>query len=279
MANVMSEDKNASVDRRATSILFDTYWSSGCWRDAKSRHTSSEDFEYAKQAGVMFDPIRLTHDEVVRRAIAAASQVQLENVANAFIVSLATRRLELRSALGSFAVLQHFSMHAEVPRREGCDICGQYEHKDVEDLNVLNFERLKWGGVRHHQPLYGSMDLELFQKLGRFAPTPEDVVIFRNILNVIEGVPAKTSSAVLEKYLAKSFKSTKNERGVFIGILGYCGILATAEHPGFIRQFVPWANRELPARRFVDMAYPACWWQRSDGINEEALAFWFGHVL
>jgi hypothetical protein len=30
---------------------------------------------------------------------------------------------------------------------------------------------------------------------------------------------------------------------------------------------------------FVGMAYPACWWRRSDGINQEALVYWFGHLL
>jgi hypothetical protein len=105
------------------------------------------------------------------------------------------------------------------------------------------------------------------------------VAVFKGVLKDIEDAPARTSSAVLQKYLAKAVKSSKEERDVLVGILGYCGILATAAHPGYTRNFVPWSDRDLPERRFVDIAYPACWWQRSDGINQEALAYWFGHVL
>ena len=64
----------------------------------------------------------------------------------------ASRRVEIRSALGSFAVLQHFPMHAAPGQREACPVCGDYNRPaDEEDLNVLNFERFKWGGVRHDQ--------------------------------------------------------------------------------------------------------------------------------
>src|SRR5262249_5500620 len=101
----------------------------------------------------------------------------------------------------------------------------------------------------------------------------------KGVLQAIKAAPAETSSATLEKHLAKAFKSNKSERDALIGILGYCGIIATAEHPGFMRNFVPSSSRELPSRRFVDMAYPACWWKRTDGINQEAIAYWFGHVL
>jgi hypothetical protein len=281
----MSQSTTTPVDRRALKVLFDTHWTPAGWRDENSRSTPPEDFEYAKRAGVMFDPVRLSHYDIVKRALAAAHRVERQAIGNAFIVGLSSRRPELWSALGSFAVLQHFPRHAArrhaAPRqREACPVCGEYNRRaEEEDLNVLNFERFKWGGVRHDQPLYASMDLELFQNLPRVALTAADVAVFKGVLKAIEAAPAKTSSASLEKHLAKAFKSSKPERDTVVGILGYCGILATVAHPGYIRSFVPSSDRELPARRFVDIAYPACWWQRSDGINQEALTYWFGHVL
>jgi hypothetical protein len=30
-------------------------------------------------------------------------------------------------------------------------------------------------------------------------------------------------------------------------------------------------DRELPARRYVDQAYPVCWWKGRDGVDEDAL--------
>jgi len=279
-SHVMPQDSSTPVDPRALKVLFDTYWTPGGWRDEHSRRTPLKDFEYAKRAGVMFDPIRLSHDDIVKRAIAAVRRVERQAVADAFIVSLSSRRLELRSALGSFAVLQHLPRHTTPRQSDACSVCGEYNRAaEDEDLNVLNFERFKWGGVRHDQPMYASMDLELFRRLPRAAPSVADVTIFKGVLKTIEAAPQKTSSAALEKRLTKALKPSKAERDTVVGILGYCGILATAEHPGYMRRFVPWSDRELPARRFVDMAYPACWWQRSDGVNREGLAYWFGHVL
>jgi hypothetical protein len=276
----MPQDTTTPVDRRALKVLFDTYWTSTGWRDGQSQFTPADDFEYAKKAGVMFDPIRVSHDDIMKRVIAAVRGVKREAVADAFVVSLSSRRLDLRSALGSFAVFQHIARHPSPGDRGACPVCGEYGGKAHEqDLNVLNFERFKWGGVRHDHPLYASIDLDLFRKLPHVAPTAADVGIFQELLKAIEAAPAKASAAVLQKHLTKVFKSSKAERDVLVGILGYCGILATEAHPGYMRRFVPSSDRELPARRFVDMAFPACWWNRSDGINREAVSYWFGHAL
>ncbi|HEX5082077.1 MAG TPA: hypothetical protein VFY40_08525 [Blastocatellia bacterium] len=268
------------MDRRALKALFDAYWTSAGWRDEGARAISPDDFEYGKRVGVMFDDIRLSHADIVSRAISAVRGVDRRAVANAFVASLSSRRLELRSALGSFAVLQHFPRHT-VPRQSGsCPVCGVYNREaDLEDLNILNFERFKWGGVRHDDPLYASLDLQLFQKLPHINPTAGDVAIFKNLLQTIEAAPVKTTSATLEKHLAKVFKSNKAERDTVVGILGLCGLLGVPAHPGYLGKFIPCSKRELPGRHFVDMVYPACWWKRSDGINHEALVYWFGHLL
>lgn len=268
------------VDRRALKTLFDTFWTSSGWRNEESRRTLPADFEYAKRAGLMFDEVQLSHGEIVERSLAAARGVARQAVANAFVVSLASRRLEYRSALGSFAVLKRFPRHAPPPLRKTCRVCGIFGPlAHPEDLNVLNFERYKWGGVRHAAPLYASLDLQLFQKLPHVIPTAADISVLNGVLNAIEAAPEGTSSAVLEKRLATVIKSNKSERDVLVGILGLCGVLATAAHPGYLERFVQWSERELPARRFIDMPYAACWWQRSDGINRNAIAHWFGHLL
>src|SRR5262249_46195244 len=212
---VMPEDTTAPVDRRALKVLFDTYWTPTGWRDQNSRSTPAEDLNYAKQAGVMFDPIRLSHDDIVKRTMAAGRGRETQNVADGFIVSLSSRRLELRSALGSFAVLRHFPRHPAPRQRDACPVCGVYNRvAEVEDLNVLNFERFKWGGVRHDQPLYASMDLQLFQEHPRIDPTAGDVAVFKDLLQAIEAAPITTTSPSLEKHLAKVFKSNTAERAI-----------------------------------------------------------------
>jgi hypothetical protein len=106
-------------------------------------------------------------------------------------------------------------------------------------------------------------------------PSPDDVELLRSILAAIDAVPPRTKSTTLEKSFAKVLPSNKNERDNLVALFGYCGILATLKHPGYLRQFVPDAARPQDS----EMNYPACWWRRSDGISQPALKFWFGHLL
>jgi hypothetical protein len=228
----------------------------------------------------MFDSVWLTHETLVSKILMVRELVNPKQVANAFVCSLATRRLDHRSALGSYAVLRHFLCHQSGTWGR-CLICGRYSNSEPreEDLNVLNFERLKWGRVRHLQPLYAFFDLEQFLKLQIDEPQAEDIALLKELLRSIESAPQDITSAKLQTFLPKQVRSNKAERDVLVGILGLCGVLETRDHPGFLLRFVPKEDRELPSRRFVDMAYPACWWTGFDGVNWEAVNIWFGHLL
>lgn len=252
---------------------------SGGWKDERQHKTAPQDLAYAKAAGVMFDPLKLTHNEVLQRLIVARDAINAQNVSNAFLVSLSSRRLELRSALGSYAVFRHLTLHSPVSYERQCRICGLYLPSVKDDLNVLNFERFKWGGVRHDDPLYAMLDLELFQKEDLITPTSEDIALFRNLLTAIETAPTETTAAQLQQQWSGLLRSNKAERDVLVAILGFCGILETSTHQGYRTKFIANDERELPNRHFVDMAYPACWWTKRDGINTAALQQWFGHVL
>lgn len=265
-------------DKRAVRVLFSAYWGSGGWKD--EHRLDPAEFAYARSRGVMFDPVMLSHADVVKRAIAARDQVGRTDVANAFVASLGTRDLGPRSALGSYAVLQHFPDHAWSGNPAHCDICGAPNREArQENLNVLSFERLKWGGIRHLQPVYAAFDLEQFGRLDHAVPSREDVGLLRDVFEAIAAVPPQATAARLHAALPSALKSNKAEREVLIGILGLCGILETREHSGFRTSFVPWLERDLPGRRFVDMPYPACWWTGADGVNREAVSYWFGHLL
>jgi len=268
------------VDHRALKILFDMHWSPRGWRDEGDRSVAPADFAYAKRAGYMFDEVQWSHQDIMKQVAKSIRGVDRQAVADAFVVSLSSRRLDIRSALGSFAVLQHFPKHAYSKIREYCPVCGIYTGPaETEHLNVLNFERFKWGGVRHDKPSYASFDLLLFRQLPRAIPEARDVNTLRSLLHAIEAAPAKTTSAALEKRLGRCFNSSKAERDVVVAILGLCGILETEDHRGFMSGFVAWSDRDIPNRHWVDMPYPACWWRRSDGINQEAVDYWFGHLL
>jgi hypothetical protein len=268
-----------TVDQRAIQILLDAFWSSSGWKPEAMRGPSPDDFDYAKSKGVMFAPAKFDHERTVNNLVGEIRRLDRRCVADAFLSSLSTRRLDWRSALGSYAVFHQLRPHAAVNVGGRCGVCGAYLSQIEEDLNVLNFERYKWGGIRHDQPGYAVLDLKMFLGSETPRPSPEDVRIFRDLMKAIFAAPADTTSAGLQAHFAKVVRSNKAERDVIVAILGFCGILGTSEHPGYADSFVTASERRLPDRRFVDMSYPACWWRGTDGVNRLKLEEYFGHVL
>ena len=124
---------------RARQILLDTFWESGGWRHGPA--VAPDEFDIAKAAGYMFDPGVSTHDDAVTRAINAAYLIEPRDVAHAFVASLTSRRLEYRSALGSFAFARLLPHHApENSRgRSLCDVCGDPIKDQHVDWNIQNF--------------------------------------------------------------------------------------------------------------------------------------------
>lgn len=264
------------MDRTALKTLFDTFWSPAGWVDNGLRDLPPEAFAQAKEAGIMFDPCFISHDELVQRAHNAFKSTTQEDVANAFLASLSTRRLDARSALGSWVYLKNLPNHSHSLKGQ-CGVCGRYDHpKTAKDLNGLNFERFKWGGVRHDDMLYAAFDLERFSELDPFTPTADDRDLFRQLLAAIASAPADTTAPKLHRLLPKTIKSNESERNTLLDVLGMCGILETKAHQGYLAHFVNYADRKLPPHRFADRTYPFVWWHGSDGINSVRLNDLFG---
>jgi hypothetical protein len=263
-------DTSKQIDATARRILFDTYWSSAGWKP-EPYTTAPDDLAYAMRAGYMFPSETLSHGDMVARVQRAVRAVSLQAITNGFLASLTSRRLELRSALGSYAVARYLPDHAFVGSDARCTLCDACSVANV-DWNVLNFERYKWGGVRHLHLEYVAFDLERFSCQDVPAPTSEDLAVFRLMLTTARTRPATARIGHLEKALGKVVQSNRAERRVLLEILGYCGILATPTHPGFASVFVPQRFRD---ERAGDWSYPVCWWRGSYGVNARALALFF----
>jgi hypothetical protein len=233
--------------------------------------TALDDLAYATRAGFMFPSKTLSHADILARVHHAVQAVSLQAITNGFLASLTSRRLELRSALGSYVVGRHVPDHAFVGSDARCALCNTDAVANV-DWNMLNFERYKWGGVRHLHLEYVAFDLERFSLLDVPAPTSEDLAVFLRILTIARTMPVTARVGDLEKALGKVVQSNRDERRVLLEILGYCGILATPTHPGFASVFVPPRFRD---ERSGDWSYPVCWWRGSYGVNATALAQFF----
>lgn len=267
------------VDKRALKILLGTFWSSG-WKEDRS--IGGADFEYAKAHGMMFDPVVLTHDDIVERLLAQRGRVQLSAVAAAFLASLSTRRLDVRSALGSHVFALHFPDHSlsvtpeTHPNRRGqqCLRCGRYAFREPksENLSVLNFERHKWGGVRRDNPLYAWLDLRLFEQTEPVEPSETDRQILRQILNAAASLPDNARPNLLVESLKDVVRSNKAERKNLIETLSLCGILQPAGRPGYLDGFTEYRDRAHTGEHYNDWGYPAIWWRGSDGVNRDAVS-------
>jgi hypothetical protein len=251
--------------------LMDTFWSPEGWRKPPA-WPSPDAMRAAAEAGVMFlQPRTEDHDGWVRAAIAAVRPVTVAEAGQAFLASLSSRRLDLRSALGSYAVARFLTEHTYDDSGQGrCATCGQYAEAEAEDLNVLSFERFKWGGVRTDHVEYIAFDLEQFARAPRLQPTPADISLGQQLIDQLRQLPAGATAAQAVSHL-KMINGNKSERDIVLGILGVCGVLQTTSHPGYSQTFVPYRDRQPPSRRFVDQEYPVCWWTTADGINTEAL--------
>lgn len=262
------------MDAKAKKILLKTFWGGGGWKPGP-RVLAGEEFEYARSQGLMFDPISATHDELVGRLRELHRTITKEQVAAAFLHSLSTRKTHLRSALSSWALTAELPPHAyeqKIAKPANTSSCGDCNDKRLmandlythADLNVLNFERVKWGGIRLNWLLYCWMDLDLFSREEPAKPSIEDIGILREMLTAVRNCQPSDSARKLEKAWKDVVPSSKHERDVLMEILGYAGILAENELPRIGRG---------GDNDFVSMAV----WQGQDGYNSDAVDYYFGH--
>lgn len=261
---------NLVADKKALRILLDTFWSSAGWK--RTFTTDPADLAYAIAAGYMFPPEApeaRSHDAVGECIRAALRVVTPRQVAAAFLASLSRRQPVLRAALASYSLARVFPSHTE--RRDGpsryCAICG---YRCPADRNFLNFERFKWGGVRHLDPYFVAFNLEQFARLEVPPPLEEDLDLFRRIVETARALPSTARARDLEKAVGTFLPSNKAERETLLEILGIAGVLAGDDHPGFLDGWIPPAAQTLPPVSRTDWLYPICWW-RGGMVSDRAL--------
>ncbi len=137
---------------------------------------------------------------------------------------------------------------------------------------MLNFERFKWGGVRRDDLTYVWLDLQQFAGADPTPATPSDRAAFEALLDEFAAAAPGTTPPKVARTLLRGIKSNKAERSVLLDILGVCSVLQTPEHYGYAEGFVRAEDRVLPPLRFVEQAYPVCWWTAEDGVDRVAAA-------
>ncbi len=268
------------LDKKAEKILMSTYWNNG-WRFnvlstseiIEKGFITQADFDYAKSKGLMFDDETLTHDEMLKRTLEAYQKIDIQDIIKAFLSSLSTKALYQRSAITSYNYASKLSAHKyECADEDGytCDVCRGLgiDTSDYDDnnFNTLNFERIKWGGIRHNDLSYIMFNLEQFLTLDISEPTSEDIDIFKNIIKTIEQTAPNDAARQLSNNLKDVLPATKAQRDVIVEILFHLGVIKQAK------------TRPMRGPK-NDWACGLDDWRGEDGINIEALNKYFKQYL
>ena len=254
-------------NKKAWSILKKMYWSSEGWKFPPVM-PSKEDFESATKAGYLFEEKNLNHDEVVAWVLTLTKRISDQQAGNAFLVSLLDERIELRSTLGSYAVLHSMKSHDFMPSSYDdsyCNICNQSQIEEY-DLSSENFSRYMWGLTPSDSPGSMAFCLERYLEEGSPAPNENHVHIMMNIIETCYQQPHDATPRRLSDALKGVFKSNKEQRNQLVESLGYCGLL---HPPPGEDEF----TRNVPTRS--NFYGPVAAWRGVDGVDMKAIRRFF----
>jgi len=271
--------ERSEVDPRGLHILFNTQWNldgkEASWIGFSD--VPEEELAYARSVGVLREPAEYTHRKLIVDIVAERDRFDIETVASAFASSLTTRRLDHRSILGSYAHALHLSEHRySGSKDETCKVCGEEKSRTVS-FNHLMFRRLKWAGnVCQGNLDYVLADLTAFDA-SSVSCNKTDRKLVNSLFSAIRKLPKTAGLRDLEKSISGLFPSDKSERQVALEILGSCGILKPKDWPGRNERWVAPEEYVDPAHFYSkEWRRPVSSWTGADGINQEAVDFWFG---
>ncbi|ADG72389.1 hypothetical protein [Brachyspira murdochii] len=261
----MHKQKIIEADKKAKKILFNYFWKDG-WIDDREQKINDDDFLYAKEKGLMFDfsDKIIKHDDIIKNIPALLKEIDFNNTVKAFLCSLSTRALHLRSFISSYYLAEKIIEHHFIAENSYCDECFKYyilgDNFYLKYRNVYNFEKFKWGGVRLSNLSYIYFDLLEFSKInfdeGNLNPLREDIEIFNNVLKQIDSYNNKNDSVnKMQKTLKDIFPSSKEQRIILLEILSYLDILEAKE------------EREY---RDTELSEKLMHWRGGDSYNKES---------
>ncbi|WP_144630728.1 hypothetical protein [Bordetella genomosp. 13] len=227
--------------------------------------------------GLATETRTLTHDEALQWLLTERDKADKSQVVANFLVGVERNHAYLRAALSAYACTTHMPPHpfTEVhPQQYSCNVCAFSRTNEVSFIG-LNAFRFGCGAVMSGDVAQSAFLLQEHNASTKLRPGSLDLML--KILDLIRNVPAETKPKDLLKRLRKlpGVKMDEEEGRFFLGLLGHCGILQTAKHPA---PFYEYINLGLApgSSRSSDWEYPVDFWRGSDGVDADAMAYWFG---
>lgn len=218
----------------------------------------------------------ISHDDAVRRLIAAVARIEPAAVGAAFAVGVGGSAVRGLQPLCSYAFARHLSAHpfagsdpARAPKDSDiCDVCGLYRRGELRVDDEL--ARVRDGAVWNELPLRFVADLEDFAALPRVEPTAADRARLQALLELCARVEPGCTPTQLAQHVARAGVLPRARSAQLRGILSAladAGVLPNA------RCAPPWdaflTNDEFCAvsRGPGEITGPLKAWRGASGVN------------
>ncbi|WP_109511580.1 hypothetical protein [Pseudomonas ovata] len=220
----------------------------------------------------------LTHDELIKKLFHEKGIADQASVVASFLIGLENGLPEKRAALSAYAIMLNFPAHGfESTHGIQCDVCGVFKNRS-RDFTLCNLARYSVGATYSGAPEQLYVFLREHNKTA--VPAVQSVSMLKDVLSVLRAADLQDRPVTLEKKLRAipGIGMDKEQSRALLDLLGHLGVLETPEHKGFVHHYtyIGLAPRKSHSS---DWSYPVDFWTGKDGVNEEAVEFWFSDYL
>lgn len=222
-------------------------------------------------------PTRISHDECLKWLYQEVQLSQRSKVINNFIYGIENSQPEYRAGLPAYSIAKVLPQHDYHGDEVYCNFCGAFRTQNI-DLTLTNCARFLYGSLKTITP----SEFALFLQLNTHLPaieTPKSDKLTEILIEIINSPQNENPTSLLKRISKIKYLNIPNNqiRGL-LETLGYLGVLQTSEHPGYLHTFTsPYSQPAKSSRS--DWRYPVDFWEGADGVNFEAIRYWFGDHL
>ncbi|MGQ3825767.1 hypothetical protein [Pseudomonas alliivorans] len=227
---------------------------------------------------MIFPAEEIEHDELISKLIREKEISNKKDIVKSFMIGLENGQAEKRAALSAYAISLNFPKHRfESAEKIQCEVCGAFRKK-ARDFTFCNLARYTVGASNSGNPD------QLYFFLREHNKTPissvQSIANFKNVLDLLSAVTPQDTPTTVEKKIRSlsNIQMDKEQSRGLLDLLGHIGVLESTEHKGFVSTYT-YIGRAPKKSRSTDWSYPVDFWTGKDGVNEDAINFWFGDYL
>ena len=225
----------------------------------------------------------MTHNKAIVQLLHEYQSADKRRYTDIFLSAL--NGTHWNSGLYAYAAMQNFPKHDYTTENPGssedekritpCDICSSYLENidDESDYHEYYFvDGLNADSI--YERLYIISYINRLED--DFAVTQKNFDTFSELMLCLKNAEPSAGIRDIFKLLKKRMKGIAEDKiQAILETLGICGILSAKKYKSPFHKYINLAVAPRSSRS-SDWAYPVDFWRGSDGIDREALIYWFG---